>query len=258
MIKERSAEDYKCPEQNNCEVTALTRNICRACRYRKCLQAGMSIQGSRIGRQSNLFKHKMVEMQRQGLIRTRLIHLFNTKKRNTTMTKKSFDKIFEAEVYQQIVQIENAFFDQFNVNFNHDSYEVKTLFSFRIFPFVHSKIVIIISGWVVWLNWMNINVVFEIFSNKFRVTQFFLGHEKNTHAHFPIRRSQNFNFRWENFTRLFLNTIAYSHVFMFTIQQYLELSEYNEFIFSTKISIFLRTQSFNNCIRKSIEINSTR
>ncbi|CAF4449204.1 unnamed protein product, partial [Adineta steineri] len=35
----------------------------------------MSIEGSRIGRQSNLFKHKMVEMQRRGLIRSQLQHV---------------------------------------------------------------------------------------------------------------------------------------------------------------------------------------
>lgn len=115
MIKERSADDYRCPEQNNCEVNAVTRNICRACRYRKCLQAGMSIQGSRIGRQSNLFKHKMVEMQRQGLIRTKLIHLFTSKKRNTTVNKN-----IEIQFNQQILRIEAAYFNNLKVESNLD------------------------------------------------------------------------------------------------------------------------------------------
>ncbi len=69
-MRERTPQRYKCPEKNNCEINPFTRNSCRACRFQKCLTAGMSIEGSRIGRQSNLFKHKMVEMQRRGLIRS--------------------------------------------------------------------------------------------------------------------------------------------------------------------------------------------
>ncbi len=42
----------------------------------------MSIEGSRIGRQSNLFKHKMVEMQRRGLIRSQLRHVIATSSNN--------------------------------------------------------------------------------------------------------------------------------------------------------------------------------
>ncbi len=41
----------------------------------------MSIEGSRIGRQSNLFKHKMVEMQRRGLIRSHLRNVIATNSR---------------------------------------------------------------------------------------------------------------------------------------------------------------------------------
>ncbi|CAF0939390.1 unnamed protein product [Adineta steineri] len=74
-IKERIPQRYKCPEKNNCEINYLTRSACRACRFQKCLAVGMSIEGSRIGRQSNLFKHKMVEMQRRGLIRSQLHHV---------------------------------------------------------------------------------------------------------------------------------------------------------------------------------------
>ena len=42
----------------------------------------MSIEGSRIGRQSNLFKHKMVEMQRRGLIRSQLRHIIAANSNN--------------------------------------------------------------------------------------------------------------------------------------------------------------------------------
>ena len=89
MIKERIPQHYKCPERNNCEINFETRNMCRACRYRKCLMAGMSIEGSRIGRQSNLFKHKMIEMQRRGLIQSQLFNILtsnlNNPRRKTTV-----------------------------------------------------------------------------------------------------------------------------------------------------------------------------
>jgi hypothetical protein len=95
-MKERVPQRYKCAEQNNCEINPATRNMCRACRFRKCLTAGMSIEGSRIGRQSNLFKHKMVEMQRRGLIRSQLLnvlasnvnHGHNSRSHHATTRKK--------------------------------------------------------------------------------------------------------------------------------------------------------------------------
>ncbi|CAF3986629.1 unnamed protein product, partial [Rotaria sp. Silwood1] len=80
---------YKCPEKNNCEVNTSTRSACRACRFQKCLTAGMSIEGSRIGRQSNLFKHKMVEMQRQGLIRSQLRNIIASNTNNYQLNSSS-------------------------------------------------------------------------------------------------------------------------------------------------------------------------
>jgi hypothetical protein len=121
MIKERSPQDYKCPEQNNCEINALTRNMCRACRYQKCLMAGMSIEGSRIGRQSNLFKHKIVEMKRRGLIQSDIFNLFTSNLNNSRKKTKiifseptTVDKL-EPEVFQQITEIENAYINQLKV-----------------------------------------------------------------------------------------------------------------------------------------------
>jgi hypothetical protein len=57
----------------------------------------MSIEGSRIGRQSNLFKHKMVEMQRRGLIRSQLLNVLasnsNNYQSNRTNSNNSRKKI---------------------------------------------------------------------------------------------------------------------------------------------------------------------
>ena len=41
-IKERAPERYKCMDHGNCEVSVATRNMCRYCRFQRCLQAGMS------------------------------------------------------------------------------------------------------------------------------------------------------------------------------------------------------------------------
>ncbi|CAF1394173.1 unnamed protein product [Adineta steineri] len=122
MIRERIPQHYKCLENNNCEINTQTRNMCRACRFRKCLMAGMSIEGSRIGRQSNLFKHKMVEMQRQGLIQSQLFHVFtsnlnNSRKKTTVIraasssnaTQLRFEDKLDPEIFQQISDIENAY-----------------------------------------------------------------------------------------------------------------------------------------------------
>jgi hypothetical protein len=63
-------------DNGTCEINASTRNGCRYCRFQRCIKVGMSVEGnanlfalvdkqliislgSRIGRQSNLFKHHM-------------------------------------------------------------------------------------------------------------------------------------------------------------------------------------------------------
>ncbi|XP_070577174.1 uncharacterized protein [Ptychodera flava] len=50
-IKERDSEHYVCQRDKDCEINSNTRNTCRYCRYKKCLSVGMSVEGSRIGRQ---------------------------------------------------------------------------------------------------------------------------------------------------------------------------------------------------------------
>ena len=41
------------------------------------------MEGSRIGRQSNLFKHKIVEMQRRGLIRSHFLNVLAAHSNNS-------------------------------------------------------------------------------------------------------------------------------------------------------------------------------
>ncbi|CAF4187630.1 unnamed protein product, partial [Adineta steineri] len=62
-IKENAAERYLCVENNNCEILAPSKLSCRACRFKKCIHFGMSMKASRIGRQSNLFKESIRQIQ---------------------------------------------------------------------------------------------------------------------------------------------------------------------------------------------------
>ncbi|CAF0820254.1 unnamed protein product [Brachionus calyciflorus] len=50
---------FSCSSNGDCEIGYKTRNACRSCRYKKCISAGMGINNSKIGRQSNLFKQKI-------------------------------------------------------------------------------------------------------------------------------------------------------------------------------------------------------
>ncbi|CAF1274475.1 unnamed protein product [Adineta ricciae] len=62
-IKENAPDRYRCTENNNCDIHATSKITCRACRFKKCVQAGMSMDASRIGRQSNLFKESIRQLQ---------------------------------------------------------------------------------------------------------------------------------------------------------------------------------------------------
>lgn len=37
--------EYSCPVMNECEITKRRRKACQACRFQKCLQAGMMREG---------------------------------------------------------------------------------------------------------------------------------------------------------------------------------------------------------------------
>jgi hypothetical protein len=107
MVRERTPHHYKCAENNNCEINFVTRNMCRACRFRKCLMAGMSIEGSRIGRQSNLFKHKMIEMQRRGLIKSQLFNILTSNLNNSR--KKTTIVVNQGDCFKLIRESHSGF-----------------------------------------------------------------------------------------------------------------------------------------------------
>ncbi|CAF1622127.1 unnamed protein product, partial [Adineta ricciae] len=76
-IKERAPSRYKCMDNGTCEISASTRNGCRYCRFQRCIKVGMSVEGSRIGRQSNLFKHhmRMMLQRNEHISHTSMSHL---------------------------------------------------------------------------------------------------------------------------------------------------------------------------------------
>ncbi|XP_077990093.1 putative nuclear hormone receptor HR3 [Glandiceps talaboti] len=59
-IKERDSDRYVCPRNKDCQINCTTRNTCRHCRFSKCLKVGMSVEGSRIGRQPNHVKQQIL------------------------------------------------------------------------------------------------------------------------------------------------------------------------------------------------------
>ncbi|KER20321.1 hypothetical protein T265_11105 [Opisthorchis viverrini] len=47
----------ECLSNNDCPITPANRNMCKSCRFQRCLAVGMSKSGSRIGRQPNAIKY---------------------------------------------------------------------------------------------------------------------------------------------------------------------------------------------------------
>ncbi|RNA00497.1 nuclear receptor subfamily 1 group D member 2, partial [Brachionus plicatilis] len=58
-------EYYKCFFGNNCILNPKNRNRCKACRFKKCIQAGMSFSGIKMGRIPKAEKMKAIESLRQ-------------------------------------------------------------------------------------------------------------------------------------------------------------------------------------------------
>ena len=45
----RKKVEFKCAFNDDCNTDSLNRNVCPACRYKKCIRVGMSISGESIG-----------------------------------------------------------------------------------------------------------------------------------------------------------------------------------------------------------------
>nr|ASL70537.1 nuclear receptor [Brachionus calyciflorus] len=58
-------EYYKCFFGNNCVLNPKNRNRCKACRFKKCIQAGMSFSGIKMGRIPKAEKMKAIESLKQ-------------------------------------------------------------------------------------------------------------------------------------------------------------------------------------------------
>ncbi|XP_033127878.1 nuclear receptor subfamily 1 group D member 1-like [Anneissia japonica] len=54
-------ESYTCSNTGQCDISLYTRNQCQLCRWKKCLQVGMSKEASRLGRRSKRMIEKMHE-----------------------------------------------------------------------------------------------------------------------------------------------------------------------------------------------------
>ncbi|TPP57451.1 Nuclear receptor 2DBD gamma [Fasciola gigantica] len=52
-----SSVRLECLSNNDCPITPANRNMCKSCRFQRCLAVGMSKSGSRIGRQPNAIKY---------------------------------------------------------------------------------------------------------------------------------------------------------------------------------------------------------
>ena len=62
-------ESYFCFQKNNCAINKITRNRCKACRFKKCLKEGMSIDGIRMGRIPKSEKLKSFnELENSGIL----------------------------------------------------------------------------------------------------------------------------------------------------------------------------------------------
>nr|ASL70580.1 nuclear receptor [Brachionus plicatilis] len=58
-------EKYRCYFGNSCPMAPDSRNRCKACRYRRCCEVGMSIQGAKMGRIPKAEKEKALRMSQQ-------------------------------------------------------------------------------------------------------------------------------------------------------------------------------------------------
>ncbi|KAL7077701.1 hypothetical protein ACQ4LE_003546, partial [Meloidogyne hapla] len=68
--------DYRpCTQSQKCQIVRANRNRCQECRWRKCIEAGMSKDGVRYGRVPKREKEKLREEMRRDSVRSILEHL---------------------------------------------------------------------------------------------------------------------------------------------------------------------------------------
>lgn len=58
-------EKYRCYFDNACLINVTNRNRCKACRFRRCLDEGMSVDGVKMGRIPKLVKERALREQRE-------------------------------------------------------------------------------------------------------------------------------------------------------------------------------------------------
>lgn len=61
------ADKYKCFYHDQCTLNPQERNRCKSCRFRRCLEVGMSVDGVKMGRIPKLEKEKALEEHRREL-----------------------------------------------------------------------------------------------------------------------------------------------------------------------------------------------
>lgn len=92
-----------CKKNNRCEINKNTRTACKACRLTKCIQVGMSKEGSKFGRRSNWFKIKFLleERQRKSIEQSPRDGPAMDELDATTTVPLIFGKFVESQMHQQ-------------------------------------------------------------------------------------------------------------------------------------------------------------
>ncbi|CAF0834302.1 unnamed protein product [Didymodactylos carnosus] len=107
-IKENAPDRYRCAENNNCEINSTSKITCRACRFRKCINAGMSMDASRIGRQSNLFKQNILLLHKGN----HSMASINDSARIATLAKKRKTKARNGRIFASNNEIDSELTDE--------------------------------------------------------------------------------------------------------------------------------------------------